>query len=428
MIDSIFCVVDLVGVGDVLCVGGECILIWIIKEVGNCCLLFDVECLQCSIDVVYVEFLQLDVIDYCCVVQVMVECKFSFSVDDLVDLLICEVELCVDLVVFEWEQFVVCIYLCCLYKCVSCNCFYDVSLKYGFYVGLQESLVDRGIYSNDILCCYLKEELQQVGEMIDLECDCLFVYNGLYLLVMCYLVSDCSCEVYELLQECWLIIVLYLMQEEKLCECCMQLVGEVYWVLFNLYMMVVMLILVNVGKVGGQLFSCFIDMVDDSLQGIYDFNIDIVCVFKYGGGVGVYLGYVCSSGVLICGVVNFFGGVVLWIKQFNNMVVLVDQFGQCKGVVVVYLDIWYCDIEVFMDLCFNNGDQCLCVYDVFILVCVFDLFMEVVECCVDWYLFDLYEVKQVKGWYLQDFYDEKCGLGSFCDCYVELVVDECISC
>lgn len=267
--------------------------------------------------------------------------------------------------------------------------------------------------------------------MIELDCDLLFVYNGLYLLVICYLVIDYLCVVYELLQECWLIIVLYLMQYEYCSgDCswcwCMLLVCEVYWVLLYLYMIVVILILVNVGKVVGQLLLCFIDIVDDSLQGIYDFNIDVVWVFKYGGGVGVYLGYVCLVGVLICGVVNFFGGVVLWIKQFNNMVVSVDQFGQCKGVIVVYLDVWYCDIENFFDLCLNNGDQCLCVYDVFILVCLLDLFMEVVEWCGDWYLFDLYEVKWIKGWYLQDFYDEQCGQGSFCDCYVEVVVDECI--
>ncbi|KAG0919712.1 hypothetical protein G6F32_015996 [Rhizopus arrhizus] len=89
------------------------------------------------------------------------------------------------------------------------------------------------------------------------------------------------------------------MQEEKPRERRMQLVGEAYWALSNLYMTVATPTLANAGKVGGQLSSCFIDTVDDSLQGIYDSNTDIARVSKHGGGVGAYLGYVRSSGAPI---------------------------------------------------------------------------------------------------------------------------------
>ncbi|MFH7428732.1 hypothetical protein, partial [Pseudomonas syringae group genomosp. 7] len=88
----------------------------------------------------------------------------------------------------------------------------------------------------------------------------------------------------------------------------------------------------------------------------------------------------------------------------NNTAVSVDQLGQRKGAVAVYLDIWHRDIEAFMDLRLNNGDQRLRAHDVFTSVCVPDLFMEAVERRADWYLFDPHEVKQAKGWYLQDFY------------------------
>ena len=165
------------------------------QEAGNRRLPFDAERLQRSIDAVHAEFPQLDVSDYRRVVQAMVERKPSISADDLVDLLIREAESRVDLVAPEWEQFAARIYLRRLYKRASRNRFYDVSLKYGSYVGLQESLADRGIYSNDILRCYSKEELQQAGEMIDPERDRLFAYNGLYLLATRYLASDRSREV-----------------------------------------------------------------------------------------------------------------------------------------------------------------------------------------------------------------------------------------
>lgn len=151
MTDSTFRVADLAGAGDALRAGGERVPTWITKEAGNRRLPFEAERLQRSIDAVHAEFPQLDVSDYRRVVQAMVERKPSISADDLVDLLIREAESRVDLVAPEWEQFAARIYLRRLYKRASRNRFYDVSLKYGSYVGLQESLADRGIYSNDIL-------------------------------------------------------------------------------------------------------------------------------------------------------------------------------------------------------------------------------------------------------------------------------------
>ncbi|MFR0657297.1 hypothetical protein SB719_22390, partial [Pantoea sp. SIMBA_079] len=78
--------------------------------------------------------------------------------------------------------------------------FYDAEQKYGSYVGLQESLADRNIYSNDILRAYSKEELQEAGRMIEPERDKLFAYNGLYLLATRYLATDTSRAVFELPQ------------------------------------------------------------------------------------------------------------------------------------------------------------------------------------------------------------------------------------
>ncbi|GAB3051939.1 ribonucleoside-diphosphate reductase subunit alpha [Stenotrophomonas tumulicola] len=432
MTDSTFRAAEPAGAGDAVRRGGERVPTWITKEAGNRRQRFDAARLQRSLDRIHAELPLLDVGDYRRSVQAMIERKPTLSADELVDLLIREAESRVDLVAPQWEQFAARLYLQRLYKRASRNRFYDASLKYGSYVGLQESLADRGLYSNDILRCYSKEELQQAGEMIDPQRDTLFAYNGLYLLATRYLASDGSGEVYELPQERWLTIALFLMQAEggqgkDGRERRMQLVGEAYWALSNLYMTVATPTLANAGKVGGQLSSCFIDTVDDSLQGIYDSNTDIARVSKHGGGVGAYMGYVRSSGAPIRGVANSSGGVVPWIKQLNNTAVSVDQLGQRKGAVAVYLDIWHRDIEAFLDLRLNNGDQRLRAHDVFTAVCVPDLFMEAVERRADWYLFDPHEVKQAKGWYLQDFFDEKRGQGSFRDRYAELVADERIS-
>jgi len=404
---------------------------WITKEAGNRRTPFDRARLERSIDAIHAEFPQLDAADYKRSVFGFVERKDAVNADDLVDHLIREAEARVDLAAPEWEYFAARLYLRRLYKRASRNRFYDAEQKYGSYVGLQESLADRNIYSNDILRAYSKEELQEAGRMIEPERDKLFAYNGLYLLATRYLATDNSRAVFELPQERWLTIALYLMQDEYGPgkggrERRMQLVGEAYWALSNLYMTVATPTLQNAGKIGGQLSSCFIDTIDDSLQGIYDSNTDIARVSKGGGGVGAYMGYVRSSGSSIRGVANSSGGVVPWIKQLNNTAVSVDQLGQRKGAVAVYLDIWHRDIEAFLDLRLNNGDQRLRAHDVFTSVCIPDIFMEAVERRGDWYLFDPHEVKRIKGWYLQDFYDEKKGdaNGTFRRKYEEVVADE----
>lgn len=399
---------------------------YIVKDGGNRKLPFDKSRLDGYLEKIHEEFPKLDLEDYKRKVFNFVEKKEDYAADELVDYLIREAEARTDIHIPEWEHFARRLYLNKLYKKASKNRFYNDDDKYGSYVGLQESLGERGIYSGNILKNYSKEDLIAAGKLIDPEKDKLFTYNGLYLLATRYLATDSERNVYELPQERWLTIALYLMQNEPK-EKRMKLVEEAYWALSNLYMTVATPTLANAGKVGGQLSSCFIDTVDDSLQGIYDSNTDVARVSKHGGGVGAYLGYVRSTGAAIRGVKGASGGVIPWIKQLNNTAVSVDQLGQRKGAIAVYLDVFHKDIESFLDLRLNNGDQRLRAHDVFTAVCIPDIFMEAVERRGEWYLFDPHEVKAKKGWYLQDFYDESKGEGTFREKYEELVADETIS-
>ncbi|EOH5018177.1 ribonucleoside-diphosphate reductase subunit alpha [Listeria monocytogenes] len=399
---------------------------YIVKDGGNRKLPFDKSRLDGYLEKIHEEFPKLDLEDYKRKVFNFVEKKEGYAADELVDYLIREAEARTDIHIPEWEHFAARLYLNKLYKKASKNRFYNDDDKYGSYVGLQESLGERGIYSGNILKNYSKEDLIAAGKLIDPEKDKLFTYNGLYLLATRYLATDSERNVYELPQERWLTIALYLMQNEPK-EKRMKLVEEAYWALSNLYMTVATPTLANAGKVGGQLSSCFIDTVDDSLQGIYDSNTDVARVSKHGGGVGAYLGYVRSTGAAIRGVKGASGGVIPWIKQLNNTAVSVDQLGQRKGAIAVYLDVFHKDIESFLDLRLNNGDQRLRAHDVFTAVCIPDIFMEAVERRGEWYLFDPHEVKAKKGWYLQDFYDESKGEGTFREKYEELVADETIS-
>lgn len=298
--------------------------------------------------------------------------------------------------------------------------------NYGDFYSLIQLLTDKGIYSPKLLEKYSKEEIDQLASHIDPNRDLLFNYLGLYTLATRYLATDHDKHVFELPQERWMIIAMYLMQDEVKDQR-LDYVIEAYWAMSQLYMTVATPTMTNAGKTHGQLSSCFIDTVDDSLQSIYDSNTDIAKLSKNGGGIGVYMGKIRARGSSIKGFKGLSSGVVPWIKQLNNTAVSVDQLGTRKGAIAVYLDVWHKDIEAFLDLKLNNGDERLRAHDIFTGVTIPDYFMEQVEKRGDWYLFDPHEVRQVMGFSLEDFYDEERGSGSWREKYQECIENEALS-
>jgi len=313
-----------------------------------------------------------------------------------------------------------------LYTEASKNRGYHKDQKYGDYYELQKMLVAKGIYSPNILEKYSREEIEKLSQLIKPERDDLFDYIGLHTLKNRYLATDYDKNVYELPQERWLTIALFLMQDEPK-EKRAALVSEAYWALSNLYMTVATPTLANAGLSFGQLSSCFIDTVEDSLVDIYNSNTDVARLSKGGGGIGVYLGKIRARGSAIKGFKGASSGVIPWIKQLNNTAVSVDQLGRRKGAIAVYLDVWHADILAFLDLKLNNGDERQRAHDLFTGVCLPDVFMEQVENRGDWYLFDPHEVKRVMGFRLEDFYDEEKGKGSFREKYWQCVRDKHLS-
>ncbi|WP_080872220.1 ribonucleoside-diphosphate reductase subunit alpha [Oceanobacillus timonensis] len=326
----------------------------------------------------------------------------------------------------DWTYAAARIYVGDLYKKAAANRGYDESEKYGSFYHLVKMLTEEGIYSDSFLEKYTKEEMDQVGRLIEPERDLLFNYLGIYTIATRYLATDHQKRVFELPQERWLIIAMHLMQDEPKNKR-LEYIEESYWALSNLYMTVATPTLTNAGKTHGQLSSCFIDTVDDSLQAIYDSNTDIAKLSKNGGGIGVYMGKIRARGSSIKGFQGMSSGVVPWIKQLNNTAVSVDQLGTRKGAIAIYLDIWHRDIESFLDLKLNNGDDRMRAHDIFTGVCLPDYFMEQVENRGDWYLFDPHEVREVMGYSLEDFYDEEKGNGTWRQKYEECVANEDLS-
>ncbi|NRD78160.1 ribonucleoside-diphosphate reductase subunit alpha [Bacillus sp. BRMEA1] len=299
---------------------------------------------------------------------------------------------------------------------------YNRVQKYGDFYGLIERLTDKGIYSHDLINAYTPQEIGKLASEIVPERDHLFNYIGLFLLADRYLARDHNRNLYELPQERFMIIAMHLMKnEEKTIR--LELVKEAYWALSNLYMTVATPTLANAGKSYGQLSSCFIDTVEDSLDGIYLNNWDTARLSKDGGGVGIYFGKVRALGSDIKKFKGNSSGVVPWIRLINDTAVSVDQLGQRQGAIAIYLDVFHKDImNGFLDLKTNNGDERRKAHDIFTGVTVPDLFMQKLQevdetgrSIGEWHTFCPHEVKQIMGWKnengnslgLEDFYDEK---------------------
>lgn len=307
-----------------------------------------------------------------------------------------------------------------LYKKASVNRGYDSADRYGSFWGLIKTLTNMGIYSPDLLAHYSKDEIYAFEEMIDPDKDKLLTYASVLSLSSRYTAADYEQNVYELPQERFMIIAMAIHINEPV-EMRSKFVAESYWALSNLYMTVATPTLSNAGKSFGQLSSCFIDTMDDSLRGIYDSNTDVATLSKSGGGIGVYAGKVRALKSDIKGFKGKSSGVIPWIKQLNNTAVSVDQLGTRSGAIAVYLDVWHKDIMGFLDLKLNNGDERKRAHDIFTGACIPDIFMEQVKKRAEWYLFDPHEVKTVMGYSLEDCFDERKGSGTFRNRYWECV-------
>jgi ribonucleoside-diphosphate reductase alpha chain len=291
-----------------------------------------------------------------------------------------------------------------LYMEAAQNRGYDAKEKYGDFHALIHTLTEKGLYGTYLLEHYTKEEIDELASCIVPERDFLFNYIGLKVLSDRYIVRDFDGRVMELPQERFMIIAMHLAQKEK------DRLGwakKFYEVLSKLEMTVATPTLSNSGKPLHQLSSCFIDTVDDSLWSIYNTNSATAQVSKHGGGVGIYLGKVRSKGSRIRGHKGASGGVIPWVRNYNNTAVAVDQLGVRRGAFAIYLDVWHADILDFLNLKTNNGDDRLKAHDIFPGVCIPDLFMKRVKERGMWYLFDPHEVRLVMGFSLEDSWGEE---------------------
>jgi ribonucleoside-diphosphate reductase alpha chain len=157
--------------------------------------------------------------------------------------------------------------------------------------------------------------------------------------------------------------------------------------------------LFNSGTTRPQLSSCFLTTVDDDLAGIFTGIRNNALLAKYSGGLGNDWTPVRGIGAKIRGTNGESQGVVPFLKIANDTAVAVNQGGKRKGAVCAYLETWHIDLEEFLDLRKNTGDERRRTHDMNTANWVPDLFLQRVEAGGDWTLFSPDEVPDLHDLY-----------------------------
>lgn len=161
--------------------------------------------------------------------------------------------------------------------------------------------------------------------------------------------------------------------------------------------------LFNSGTLRPQLSSCFLTTVADDLDGIFKAVKDNALLAKYSGGLGNDWTRVRGLGAHIKGTNGESQGVVPFLKVANDTAIAVNQGGKRKGAVCAYLETWHVDIEEFLDLRKNTGDDRRRTHDMNTANWVPDLFMQRVEQDGEWTLFSPDETPDLHDLYGKPF-------------------------
>lgn len=162
--------------------------------------------------------------------------------------------------------------------------------------------------------------------------------------------------------------------------------------------------LFNSGTRHEQLSSCFLlDSPQDSLDSIYRKYSDVAMLSKFSGGIGIAYHRVRSRGSLIRGTNGHSNGIVPWLKTLDSSVAAVNQGGKRKGACCVYLETWHADIEDFLELRDNTGDEARRTHNLNLANWIPDLFMKRVQADGVWSLFDPKAVPHFPDLYGEEF-------------------------
>lgn len=240
--------------------------------------------------------------------------------------------------------------------------------------GIEAQLLDKELQ---------KFNLEKLGKALVAERDLQFSYLGLQTLYDRYFLHVRGTRI-EMPQAFYMRVAMGLALQEKNRE---ERAIEFYNLLSSFDFMSSTPTLFNSGTLRSQLSSCYLTTVPDSLEGIFDAIKENALLAKYAGGLGNDWTPVRSLGAHIKGTNGKSQGIIPFLKVVNDTAVAVNQGGKRKGAVCSYLETWHLDIEEFLEMRKNTGDDRRRAHDMNTANWIPDLFMKRVMEKGDWTLF-----------------------------------------
>ena len=222
---------------------------------------------------------------------------------------------------------------------------------------------------------------EEYENMIDYQRDYLIDYFGFKTLEKAYLLKM-NGQCIERIQHLWMRVAICLHGNN------FDKVKESYDLLSQKYFIHATPTLFNAGTLNQQLSSCYLlAMEEDSLDGIYNTLHDCASISKYAGGIGLHIHNIRAAKSYIHGTNGNTTSIVPMLRMFNQSARFINQGGKRNGSYAIYLEPWHADIELFLDLKKNHGDDDSRARDLFYGLWVPDLFMERVHNNEMWSLF-----------------------------------------
>ena len=273
------------------------------------------------------------------------------------------------------------------------------------YAATLKPYIEKGVELDLLSPLLLEFDLSLLGEALQAERDQQFTYLGLQTLYDRYFIQSEGIR-FELPQVFFMRVAMGLASKEDNRE---QRAIEFYNLISSFDYMVSTPQLFNSGTLRPQLSSCFLTTVPDDLHGIYSSIRDNAMLSKWAGGLGNDWTPVRALGAHIKGTNGKSQGVVPFLKVVNDTAVAVNQGGKRKGAVCSYLETWHLDIEEFLELRKNTGDDRRRAHDMNTANWIPDLFMKRVFKDQDWTLFSpntVPELHELHGKAFEDAYEE----------------------
>ena len=266
------------------------------------------------------------------------------------------------------------------------------------------------LVKEDILDSRLLDfDLKKLSEAIKPDRDFNFKYLGLQILHDRYL-NHVQGRRLETPQAFWMRVSMGLAINEENKE---EKAIEFYNALSQFYLCCSTPTLFNSGSTHSQLSSCYLNTFDDSIDGIFEGVWQEARKSKFAGGLGFDVSNFRAANSYVKGTNGKSSGLIPWLKIYNDTLIAVDQGGKRPGAGCAYLEPWHLDIEDFLDLKKNTGDERRRCHDMNTANWIPDLFLRKVETNEDWYLFSPSDVRDLHETYGKDFdrrYKKYCKL------------------